>query len=258
MGKISLLDLKDRILRSIEEWVSEKGYSTLWREPIVGAVDAQDGSLIELKKVVAPDHALPLDLLPSARSVVVYFLPFVEDVAKDNDKAHPFASRLWAFAYVETNALIARINQEVASFFGEQGYETAITPATHNFDSRRLLSRWSHKHLAYYAGLGTFGINHLLITSSGCCGRLGSVVTSAPVERSERPEGEFCLSKRGHSCEACVKRCPVEALSAKGLDRHSCYGRLLENDRRFPDLPLTDVCGQCSCNVPCSFGIPRS
>ncbi|SFM48377.1 epoxyqueuosine reductase [Thermodesulforhabdus norvegica] len=256
--KVTLLSIKDRVLGSIEAWLLERGYSSLWREPLVGAVDARDARLLELKKAVAPDHALPPDLLPSARSVVVYFLPFVEDVAKDNGKFHPFASRLWAFAYVETNALIARINQDLASFLGDQGYETAVTPATHNFDSRRLVSRWSHKHLAYYAGLGTFGLNHLLITASGCCGRFGSLVTSAPVETSAKPQEEFCLSKRGLPCEACLKRCPVGALSVNGLNRSLCYQRLLENNERFSDLPLTDVCGQCSCNVPCSFSIPRN
>lgn len=36
------------------------------------------------------------------------------------------------------------------------------------------MSEWSHRHAAYIAGLGIFGINNMLITNKGCVGRIPS------------------------------------------------------------------------------------
>ena len=55
--------------------------------------------------------------------------------------------------------------------------------ATHNFDEAKLVSYWSQKHVAYMAGLGKFGLHHMIITEKGCCGRLGSIVTNAKISR---------------------------------------------------------------------------
>jgi epoxyqueuosine reductase QueG len=240
-----------------EELSDARKHFPIWRDPLIACARADDPLFQRLKDAVAPDHLMPGDLLEGARSVIVYFLPFTHDVVRDNASSHPVASRLWAKAYVETNALISRINQALAHFLSRRGYRSAVTPATHNFDPERLVSRWSHKHVGFIAGLGTFGLHRLLITSAGCSGRLGSIVTDALIEPSRRPEIEFCLEKRGLRCGKCALRCPVGALISNGdFRRHDCYQALLDNDRRYDDLPLTDVCGQCSCEVPCSYGVP--
>lgn len=243
-------------VKSVINRVISKQREKIWLSPIAACASAEDPLFEELKKVVAPDHALPQDLLPEARSVIVYFLPFQHEICSDNAGYFPIASRKWAEAYVITNHLITEINERLKEFFKKFGYTSSTTPATHNFDEKRLVSRWSHKHVGYIAGLGTFGINRLLITISGCCGRLGSIITEATIEPTKRPDKEYCLEKSGQSCLKCVRRCPVEALSGRQFDRQSCYKRLLDNDKLYPDLPLTDVCGQCSCNVPCSHTAP--
>ncbi|WP_338094171.1 hypothetical protein [Methanorbis furvi] len=38
--------------------------------------------------------------------------------------------------------------------------------------------RWSHRHFAVLAGLGTFGVNNMLITRMGCYGRVSSFAAS--------------------------------------------------------------------------------
>jgi epoxyqueuosine reductase QueG len=231
----------------------------IWRDPLMACAVADDPLFERLKEAVLPDHLMPEDLLPGAKTVLVYFLPFMREIGVDNAKSHPHASRLWAEVYVKTNALIVHINQKLSDFLALHGYRSAVTPATHNFDPARLLSRWSHKHIGFIAGLGTFGLNRLLITKAGCCGRLGSFVTDAEIVPTKRPEQEFCLEKRGVKCSKCADRCPVGVINPDGnFDRHTCYRILLENDSLYKDLPLTDVCGQCSCEVPCSYGIPIS
>lgn len=252
------MELRDLYSVIVDELAETRKYISIWRDPLIACARADDALFFKLKDAVADDHLLPSDLLEGARSVIVYFLPFTRDVGIDNASAHPIASKLWAKAYIETNALIARINERLARYLSLHGYRAAVTPATHNFDAERLISRWSHKHIGFIAGLGTFGLHRLLITSAGCCGRLGSIVTDAYVEPSRRPDIEFCLEKKGIQCRKCASRCPVSALSSDGnFKRHDCYRMLLDNDRHHSDLPLTDVCGQCSCEVPCSYGVPN-
>ena len=128
-----------------------------------------------------------------------------------------YPSRSWAVAYIETNRLIRDLNDHLKSFLEEAGYRTVDTPATHNYDPAILLSDWSHRHIAYIAGLGRLGLNQWLITAKGCCGRLGSFVTEALFSPTPRPKHEFCLHFAGKKCSACVKNCIYGALSLSDL-----------------------------------------
>lgn len=248
--------LVDEIRKAIHSWRKEHPGSDYWRDPLAAFISADNPSLERLKEAVDPEHAMPSDLLPDARSVVVFFLPFKAELGVENAKCKPYSSRSWAQAYVETNVLIQSINEHLKALFRHAGYDAATTPATHNFDEEKLISRWSHKHLAYLAGLGTFGKNHLLITRAGCCGRLGSLVTSMPLPETRRPPEEWCLEKRGIHCLACISHCRFGALREDSFDRQICYTQLLRNDAHHSDLPLVDVCGKCECEVPCSYQIP--
>jgi epoxyqueuosine reductase QueG len=192
--------------------------------------------------------------------VVVFFLPFRETLAKKN-RPGDTPCRDWGRAYVDTNTLIGAVNEKMKTFLGERGFDSAVTPATHNFDPVRLISQWSHKHLGYLAGLGRFGHNAQLITPSGCTGRLGSLVTDADI--GDHPlvdSGEACLHKAGRRCLKCVTRCPAAALTAEGLDRPRCWERLKHNLARseaLAGLPeTTHVCGKCVVMLPCSIRNP--
>ena len=246
-----------RIEARLDRWLEQPGATHYWRAPLVAAAAADDPLLEQLAQAVAPDHAMPRDLLPEARAVIVFFLPFQQNLGLENHHHGPLAARSWAQAYDATNRLIAAINEDLQAGLAELGHTATTTPATHNFDAERLISLWSHRHLAYIAGLGTFGHHNLLITRAGCCGRLGSLITSAPMPATPRPEGEWCLSKAGRKCQACVSHCTYEALQQNRFDRRRCYQQLMTNDTHYSDLPLVDVCGKCSCEVPCSYQIPK-
>jgi hypothetical protein len=43
-------------------------------------------------------------------------------------------------------------------------FRSVILPPTHNFDEKKLISDWSHKHIGFIAGLGKFGLHQMLIT----------------------------------------------------------------------------------------------
>lgn len=251
--------MQDPITKEIVEFVSNypqtRTVRTCWGEPLVRFAWAQDPLFKQLKKVVRASHALPQDLLPNAQTVIVYFLPFDKGIPRRNRHDY-YASREWAVAYVETNRLIIDINHRLAAVLREKGFDSTDLPPTHNFDTQQLMSDWSHKHVAYIAGLGKFGTHHLLITDKGCCGRLGSLITDAQIPATKRPETEYCLAKYNDSCRICVKKCAVDALRGDILDRHKCYDLLLENAEIYKSEGLADVCGKCSSVVPCSFKNP--
>jgi epoxyqueuosine reductase QueG len=162
---------------------------------------------------------------------------------------------------VQTNDLINRLSQVLADRLKNAGFPSGLTPATHNFDKKRLMARWSHKHLGHLAGLGRFGTHNLLITPSGCAGRLGSLVTTAPLGDHPLIGAEHaCLLKAGRTCGRCVDACPVQALHPDHFDRRVCWDRLTENRANLPDFddlpPSTHVCGKCLALMPCSFANP--
>lgn len=237
------------------------GLENIWRPPLLVAAPVDD-RFQRFGEMGIPDHASPRDLLPTARSVVVFFIPFVRDLVRINRKGER-PCREWGVAYVRTNDLIGRLSQALADRLQELGFACGLTPATHNFDEIKLMSRWSHKHLAYLAGMGRFGVNCQMITPEGCAGRLGSFVTEARIE--ERPliqTEEACLLKAGKKCGACMEACPVDALAPDSFDRRKCWERLVENRSRleyFQDLPeSTHVCAKCLALTPCSFKNPAA
>ena len=231
----------------IGERVAQAGTKTTYRDPLVGFALADDPLFESLQRRI-PGHLHPRDLLPQAQTVCAFFLPFDRQVVRTNATGHA-VSEGWARAYVETNALLTDICTALVELLEGIGVRAAWEPPTHNFDPVRLVSAWSHKSVAYIAGLGQFGHHHMLITEAGCAGRLSSVVLDAEIDPTPRPGESYCAFDRG--CRACVRCCPAEALTVNGLDRQRCYAQCLSNDALFPQW-LADVCGKCVIG-PCAY-----
>lgn len=253
-------DLRALIEKYVADYPKVTGGENFWRSPLAVTAKADERFDI-LPEIAADDHVLPKGLLATGKSVVVFFVPFIKDLARENHKGK-IPCRNWGLAYESTNTLINRLCEQIKLFLENAGYHSALVPATHNFDHKKLMARWSHKHLGYVAGLGRFGVNAQFITPSGCTGRLGSLVTEADLGNSPLvTEKELCLHKNGHKCLVCVKRCPVGAVSSEtGIDRKKCWERLKSNLHDREELAgleqTTHVCGKCQVIVPCSFKIP--
>ncbi|WP_454055175.1 epoxyqueuosine reductase [Clostridium sp. Marseille-Q7071] len=239
------------IKQFVEHYSEMRDVQTKWKEPLVAYADAMDEMFYNLKDVVSPSHAIPQDFLPEAKTVVAYFIPFDEVVVESNIERKE-SSKVWAKAYVETNQLILDLNTFIKNELQKLGYKSNIMPATHNFDNKKLISDWSHRHVAFIAGLGKFGLNNMLITDKGCCGRVGSFITDLKIEPTKRKNKENCLYKHMNVCKKCVDRCVNNALKVDCFDRHKCYEMCLHNDKIHSDIGLSDVCGKCLVNVPCS------
>ena len=251
--------MKDVVEKLIKEFVGsyqEKHHTaTGWEEPLIAFAAARDPLFRQLKEVISKSHNLPTDLIPNAKTVISYFIPFKKEVVLSNIK-NKESSEEWVISYIETNKLIRELNDYINAQLKALNYSSTLLPPTHNFDKQSLISDWSHKHVAYIAGLGKFGLHQMLITDKGCCGRLGSIVTDLEIEPTKRSEGESCLYKHNGTCKKCVQKCINQALSIETYDRHKCYEALLKNVAYHAQAGYADVCGKCISNVPCSFVKP--
>lgn len=246
-------ELAEFITATIKREAAEPNSVTRYREPLVGFVSADDPRFAELRRIIGPGHLLPQDLLPEARSVVSFFLPFDYWIVKANARDRVKVADEWVTAYVETNDLIKGITDRLIESLAERGIRAAAEAPTHNFDKTRLVSWWSHKSVAVIAGLGSFGLHQMVITDSGCAGRFGSLVTDALLPFSQDEPRERCLYFDKGSCLACVRRCPANALDENnGLDRARCYQHLLSQIEEPGRPAWADVCGKCVIG-PCAF-----
>jgi epoxyqueuosine reductase len=247
------MEQTDIIAETIQRLVAGAGTATEYRQPLVAFASAADPRFLDLPRLAGRDHLQPRDLLPGARTLVSFFLPFAPWVVEANARHREEVAREWAVAYVETNALIGRITAHLVDLLAGQGVRAAAEPATHNFDEVTLLSRWSHKSVAVIAGLGSFGLHQMVITDAGCAGRFGSLVLDAELDLIPAGPRERCLYVHDGSCLDCVARCPVQALDINApLDKHRCHDHLHSVARGYTDVGLADVCGKCAIG-PCSF-----
>lgn len=256
----------------LETYRAAHTIAPIWRAPLVGFADAHHPLLAKVRERI-PEHALPEDVLPGAKVVLVVFVPFSKELAETNACAG-LASVQWAKAYEDTNAMFGAMNDDLVALLAAHGVRAAVAQAASTFDREKLVSHWSHRHFAYLAGLGTFGINNMLITRSGGCGRYTTVVTDLDVTPGQPLATEYCLYKKNGKCGACLRRCPTGALTTTDgtghYDRHKCFAILKKNAEAYQDFGSSytnedgtgansvgsEVCGKCTVHVPCAMMAP--
>lgn len=242
----------------------EKHTVTKWGDPLTGFADA--AKVRELSRRISPDHGKPEDAVGEATVILAYFIPFQKEMAYTNVKTGP-ASPQWARSYEETNAMFDVLNAYLIQELKKKGVKAAVSPEAAFFDREKLTSNWSHRHIAWLAGLGSFGLNNMLITKAGCCGRISTLVTDLSVTPDEPMEEEMCFYKKNGTCGLCADRCPSGALTRDGYDRQKCYQVCLENARLYREFGSSyvadnsgenletgsEVCGKCIAGMPCAF-----
>jgi epoxyqueuosine reductase len=246
-------DVAELISATIRESAAGWRGTTRYREPLVASVAADDRRFAQLKDVVGPRHMLPGDLVPAARSVASFFLPFDEEVVEANAGVEEEVAPEWVVAYLETNALIERTTDRLVELLARHGVRAAAEPPSGRYDRRTFTSTWSHKSVAVIAGLGSFGVHRMAITDSGCAGRFGSLVLDCELPWGRRGKTERCLHIASGGCLECVKRCPVGALSDEGaIDKHLCWARCRRVADAFESVGAASVCGKCALG-PCAL-----
>ncbi len=195
------------------------------------------------------DGVVPVDFRPQrlwepARTVIVMGmgmpLPIVETTPSvlHMELYNTVNRRLDTLAY-DTVRHLNRLGQ-AATFFSRDGY-----------NSLKALRRWpgaafGHVMAAKYAGLGTIGLSHCLLTPEyGPRVRFVSVFTEAVLPMASLPEKELCIK-----CGACARCCPKDALRVRedrligDYDKTACLemAEELTKRRSYPCGICTKVC----------------
>lgn len=150
---------------------------------------------------------------------------------------------------MHTNELLDHIMRQVQNLLELKGYHSVTEPPTENFDHVSKTARWGHKSNAVIAGIGTFGLNHLLITKRGCLGRMNSLVTDIYITPTRRTDHQYCLFHQNGKCKVCIMNCPSGAISPDGtIDKKRCDAYL--EGKNIHDWQ--QGCPQCSLG-PCAL-----
>ena len=233
---------------------------------LIGFAAADDSIFVDFSKesVIGPLFASPRAWLSSAATIISYFLRFSKPVRSSNyEGAGPSAD--WLHGRFIGEEFNNKVRLHLVEELKNMGGVTAV-PALHeeySADYQGFKSNWSERHIAYAAGLGSFGLSRGLITEIGIAGRFGSVITDLhfPVKlRSAGGPFRNCPFFADRSCGVCIKRCPAGAITAEGKDKSACF-RYTRTEDHARSLRMEfgydhSICGKCQVNVPCEDCIP--
>jgi len=274
--------LKDKIANHPENamefpYVNEP----IFGEPLVGFVRGDDPIFEQLKDIIGPHHFTPFEIMkwqsdnnnvnppePNEISVVSFVMPLTEKTKKDNASQTDWPSERWAQSRLIGEIFSQTLVREIVTDLMGRGILAVAPDVTPMFNKKRYpkvgwASPWSHRHIAYAAGLGTFGMQDFFITEKGCAHRLGSFVVNASLTpNSQRPDDihSNCLHYQGYGCLKCANRCPVNAITAEnGHDKEACYYKVAKSLKYCNKNYHIFIygCGLCSTGVPCESEIPK-
>jgi epoxyqueuosine reductase len=256
----------------------------IFDKPLIGFADGDDPLFDEFKKVVHEKHLSPREILTlhltealknetielGGISVISYVLPVHSETRLSNAREKEGPSLRWNHTRWQGQDFIIELSKYLVSLLEGMGF-SAIAPELSSFFEILLVpggfaSKWSQRHIAYAAGLGTFSLNEGFITPKGLAVRCGSVVTNLKLEPSTRPYTHHlanCLFYATGKCCKCIRRCPGGAISEKGHDKLKCFDVLYEKQKPWLEgahgqgyIGNYAGCGLCQTGVPCENRIP--
>jgi len=250
-----------------------------WGAPLVGFCRGDDAAFTDLKTAVGPFHWTPLEAFSLAfpdedcgaedLAVVSWVLPQTEATKRDQRAAVRLPAERWARSRVFGEQFHETLRRSLVAELAARGSRACVPMLLEQYRGQRSLqfgaaSTWSERHVAWAAGLGTFGLCDGLITPVGKAVRIGSAVARMRVPPVVRPYADrhaYCLHHTRGTCGRCVDRCPVAAISRSGHDKERCHSFVMDAAAGairarygFPG----HGCGLCQTGVPCESGIPAA
>jgi epoxyqueuosine reductase QueG len=206
--------------------------------PLVGFAPA-DRWETPLFEPWVPEAFRPSVLFPTTKTVIVIGIPVSLPVI---DSA---PSNYYHNLYRTINTLLDTNAYRIATSLTELGFPSVWIPRD-GYGSIDVLkdnpfSFFSHRHAAYLAGLGNFGVNNVILTREyGPRVRFTSIFTSANLPPDPVMEKLLCIR-----CMRCADACPVHAIPKETyptglLDKRACTVRTESLNKRF-----MSPCGLC-------------
>ncbi|HEX2949029.1 MAG TPA: hypothetical protein VHV83_05610, partial [Armatimonadota bacterium] len=192
----------------------------------------------------APPDMNPLNIMPNARSVIVFAKRIIRGSYRGIDEGTHWPSYS-IFGYAELNRMLGQSGYKIARFIEQFGYEaTGISSAATSLEigvrgpapapgkPKREVTM-QHRIAATLAGLGEIGWSKVFLTEEfGPRQRLGIVLTEAELEPDPIKTGHLC-----DGCKCCVRECPGGAISKDKEVRIEVEGHVI----RWGDIDL----GKC-------------
>jgi len=153
-----------------------------------------------------PKEFFPQSIFLEAKSVIVIGLPVTLPVLETT------SSIFYRELYLTVNSLLDQYSYRLANFLNDRGYPSIFVPRDGYAGVEALVKNpvafFSHRHAAFLAGLGTFGVNNMLLTPEfGPRVRFGSIFTAAELPSDPLLDLDLCTR-----CMRCVRMCPAAAL----------------------------------------------
>lgn len=250
-----------------------------WGTPLIGFAAGTDPLFPYYKELIGefywtPDEAMELSY-PGEKfsredlSIICWILPQTENTLADQRKEKELPASRWIHSRHYGEKFNEYLRASVRDSFKEAGIKATAPAVLDEFDYRKserfgLASNWSERHTAFVAGLGTFGLSDGFITERGKAVRIGSVIVNARIEpdvRKFKTHTENCLWYAKGTCGACIKRCPVDAISACGHDKQACFDYIRGVTAPYSEKILgayETPCGLCQAAIPCERQNPMS
>ncbi len=167
----------------------------------------------------------PADIMPDIRSVLVLGV----GVPRGAFETLPQGRAEYTNTLMAGTATLRVIAFQLARLIERKGYKATILPSEGSefgywyADRRTLKASMSIKYAAYCAGIGNYGMNHLLISKDfGPKVRMTAILTDAELE-NEKDMTLPLIHEHCSSCLKCIEICPAQALAEDGtIDRHKC------------------------------------
>lgn len=284
LNKESIIDIiNENIKKSSLNNFKVLGYDEepMWEKPFIGFASGSDPYFEFLKKDIGDFYWTPKEAFllkyPDSKiendELTIISLVFPHTVAtkqNQNKKVKEPTSR-WIVTRGEWEPLMAEIGTNIVNELESAGIQAVAIDLLPELcwkisDKYGMAAKWSHRHSAFAAGLGTFGLSDGLITRKGKAMRCTTFLVKAPLEPDKREYekyNEWCKFYSEGTCGVCINRCPAGAITEHGHDKQKCSmyediikDKLIKEGKMNPDY--IGSCGLCQCKVPCQDGIPSN
>ena len=238
MGKLHNEGVENMLERDIKKSILEKAFS-------LGANLVRSCSVEKWREFPLQEERFwPQNIWPWVKNVVVLGIPLYAPMISTSP------SMVYQELYDTSNRVLDDMAYHLTNFISTQlGYRALFFPRDCYYNIEVLLqdpsAAFSHVIAAYYAGMGTIGDSHNLITPEfGPRLRIVSILTDAPIPPDEMLKKNLCIH-----CKKCMYSCPSHCFSENGerlyhMDKIACtkYHVQLKAEHHWPCGICVSVC----------------
>ncbi|WP_400204064.1 epoxyqueuosine reductase [Candidatus Methanomassiliicoccus intestinalis] len=186
----------------------------------------------------------PQNIWPWVKNVIVLGIPLYIPMIDTTP------SMVYQELYNTSNRVLDDIAYHLTNYITtKKGYRALYFPRDCYYNIEVLMDNsdaaFSHVVAAYYAGMGSIGDSHNLITKEfGPRIRLVSILTDAPIPPDDMQESNICIH-----CGTCLKKCPAQCFTENNsgiyaMDKERCtrHHLRIKNEHHWPCGICTSVC----------------